>query len=127
VEDNPGDALLIREALAECGKNCIVTFADTTDAAKSLLNSQTFDLVVSDMGTRSEGGAHLIEAIRSNPRLATVPIVILSGSANSKPAYDAGANAFITKPMDLETYFAKIKALMHFWLEVVELPSKGGN
>lgn len=122
VEDNPGDALLIREAFAECGKNCQVTLAETAEAAKSFLKSQNFDLVISDMSMRSEEGTDLIQAIRSDARLKSVPVIVLSGSANSRPAYEAGANAFIAKSMDIEGFFTKIQALMHFWLEVVELP-----
>jgi CheY-like chemotaxis protein len=126
VEDNPGDAVLIREAFAECGKACSLTFAVDSRSAKDLLRSHTFDLVISDMGFRNEEGAEFIRAVRADPRLRSVPLIVLSGSPNPRVAYEAGANAFVAKSIDLETFFAKIKALMHFWVEVVELPRAPG-
>lgn len=122
VEDNPGDVVLIREAFAESGKACQLTFATEPREAKAALQSQSFDLVISDMGARNEEGAEFIRFIRSDERLRTLPIIVLSGVPSSKLAYEAGANAFIAKSMDMESFFDKIKALMHFWVEVVELP-----
>lgn len=126
VEDNPGDVVLIREAFAECGKPCCIVVADSSQKAKSLLGSQTFDLVISDMGFRAEEGADFIHSIRSNPRLRTLPIIVLSGSPNPKSAYEAGANAFVAKTLDVDSFFEKIRVLMHFWVEVVELPRSPG-
>jgi CheY-like chemotaxis protein len=122
VENNPRDVVLIREAFAECGKTCALTFVETSEAAKECLVSQSFDLVISDMGTRRDEGAEFIRAIRADERLKPVPIIVLSGSPDSRRAYDAGANVFIAKSMNMEEFFAKIKALMHFWVEIVELP-----
>jgi CheY-like chemotaxis protein len=122
VEDNPADVVLIREAFAECGKACDITVADSSERARELLETQNFDLLISDMGFRREEGADFIRSVRLHPRLKTLPIIVLSGSPDSRLAYEAGANAFIAKTMDLESFFEKIRALMHFWVEVVELP-----
>ncbi|MBV8895824.1 MAG: response regulator [Acidobacteriaceae bacterium] len=127
VEDNPGDVLLIREAFAECGRTCCITVADCSQQAKDLLNSQSFDMVISDMGFRAEEGADFIRSIRANPRLKTLPIIVLSGSPNPRPAYAAGANAFVAKTIDVDSFFEKIRVLMHFWMEVVELPRSSGT
>jgi CheY-like chemotaxis protein len=127
VEDNPGDVVLIREAFAECGKACALTFAEESRAARDILKSQTFDLIISDMGFRNEEGAEFIRAVRADPRLRTIPIIVLSGSPNPRLAYEAGANAFVAKSMDVDSFFAKIRALMHFWVEVVELPRVPGR
>lgn len=122
VEDNPGDAHLIREAFRECGHNCNLHFAETTVLAKERLQAGTFDLVLSDMGVRNGDTTDFIRGIRSDPRLKSLPIVVLSGSPNPRGAYEAGANAFIAKTMDMDQFFSKIAALMHFWIEVAELP-----
>jgi CheY-like chemotaxis protein len=122
IEDNAGDAGLIKEAFAACGKSCNLTFASNPQAGRDLLSTETFDLVVSDLGYASEDGADFIRHIRADSRLKSLPVVVLSGSANPQPAYEAGANAFVTKSVDLDSFNAKIKALMHFWVEVVELP-----
>ena len=123
VEDNPGDAHLIREAFRECGTNCLVEFAESTGEAKAILERKIFDLMLSDMGVRNGESADFIRSIRADERLKTMPIVVLSGSPDVQPAYAAGANAFIAKTMDMDQFFAKVRDLMHFWIEVAELPS----
>jgi CheY-like chemotaxis protein len=122
LEDDSGDAQLIQEAFADCGKACLLTFARDIQHAKQLLQSGTFDLVISDMGFRNEQGADLIRELRADPRLRSVPVIVISGSPDPRPAYEAGANAFVSKAPGNEGLFAKLKALMHFWMEVVELP-----
>lgn len=122
IEDNAGDAGLIKEAFADCGKSCNLTFAANTQAGRGLLSTENFDLVVWDLGYASEDGADFIQHIRADSRLKSLPVVVLSGSPNPRPAYEAGANAFVAKSVDLDSFSAKIKALMHFWVEVVELP-----
>ena len=122
VEDNPGDALLIQEALRECGHPCTLTFADSLQNARLVLQTHTFDLVLSDMGVRNGGSDEFIRSIRIGERSKSVPIVVLSGSFDPRPAYEAGANVFISKTMDMDEFFSKIKSLMHFWAKVAELP-----
>ncbi len=122
VEDNPGDAHLIREAFRECGHDCSLHFAETPAAAKQLLDTKVFDFMLSDMGLRVGESADLIRNIRRDSRMNTLPVIVLSGSPDPRPAYEAGANAFISKTMDMDQLFSKIQALMHFWVKVAELP-----
>ena len=122
VEDNPGDAHLIQEAFSECGKTCNLTFTNGFETAKEVLDSSAVDLVLSNMGVRNGESEAFIKGIRNNPRLKSVPIIVLSGSSNPRPAYEAGANAFISKTMDMDQFFTKIQALMRFWVDIAELP-----
>ena len=122
VEDNPGDAQLIQEAFVECGGFCHLTVTENHEQASKALEASAFDLILSDMGMRGDESEQFIRNIRSDPRLKTVPIIVLSGSMNPKPAYEAGANAFVSKALDVNEFFAKIRALMHFWVDVAELP-----
>lgn len=122
VEDNPGDAYLIREAFRECGYPCLLNFVETAQAARQALATQTFDLVLSDMGLRNGESADLIRMIRADDRLKVTPVIVLSGGVDPRPAYEAGANAFIAKTMDMDDFFSKIQALMYFWVRVAELP-----
>jgi CheY-like chemotaxis protein len=122
VEDNPGDASLIREAFTDCGKACHLHFAADTSAARTLLDAHHFDLVLSDVAFQNGEGSDFIKEIRSDSRLKTLPIIVLSNAPNARSAYEAGANAFVAKSADLSGFVSKIKALMHFWVDVVELP-----
>jgi CheY-like chemotaxis protein len=127
VEDNQEDAVLIREAFSDCGKACSLAFAKDTQQARNLLSSDNFDLVISDMGYRNDEGAEFIHAIRSDTRLKTLPIIVISRSLDSRVAYEAGANAFVAKSADTDGLSSKLRALMHFWMEVVELPRLPGT
>jgi|GEM_PF-1765542 len=121
VEDNEGDIRLIQEAFLDCGYCCQLTRADTMEAAKEMLRTKAFHLVLSDMGTNDER-LDLIRSIRSDNELKATPVVVLSGMCDSRAAYEAGANAFILKAANLDEFFGKIKALMHFWVDIAELP-----
>lgn len=122
VEDNPPDANLIHEAFRECGSACKLTLTETLEKAEEALRTTPFDLVLSDLHLQNGASEEFIRRIRSDSRLKSLPIIVLSGSSNPRPAYEAGANAFVSKSMDVDQFFAKIKALMHFWVDVAELP-----
>jgi CheY-like chemotaxis protein len=124
VEDNPGDVHLTREALRETCYRCEITIADDTTTARELLKTSHFDLVISDMGVPNGHTSEFIRAMRADEKTALIPVVVLSGSADPNPAYRSGANAYISKTMDMDVFFAKMKALMHFWIEVAELPDE---
>jgi DNA-binding response OmpR family regulator len=54
-----------------------------------------------------------------------VPIVVLSGSSASHDvvrAYDLHANAYVTKPLDLQEFIAALRAVEGFWLDLATLP-----
>jgi chemotaxis family two-component system response regulator Rcp1 len=122
VEDNPGDAVLIREAFKDCGHDCDLTFTDSLEDATRLLGNEHFHILVSDMGTRNGETTDFIASIRSNDRLRTMPVIALTGSPDPIPAYKAGVNAVIIKPLNVDELFEKIRSLMHFWVYTAELP-----
>jgi len=121
IEDNPADALLIREAFSECGYRCELTIAESPSRAEEVLASYKFHIVLCDCG-EGNGAARLIGAVRRHqPR---VPVVVLSGYPDPHPAYDAGANAFVRKAANLEDFFGRVRDIMHFWVAVAELPKR---
>jgi CheY-like chemotaxis protein len=122
VDDNEGDLRLIQEAFSECGYSCHLTCTDSINGAVQLLQARSFDLVVSDMGPRGEG-LEVIRMLRGDDRLRATPVIVLSGMIDPRPAYEAGANAFVSKGADLDTFFARVKGIMHFWVNVAELPA----
>ncbi len=121
VDDNDADLNLLREAFSECGQPCRLACVDSTDAAKRLFKTIPFDLVLSDMGADTDR-VELIQFIRGDDIRKSLPVVVVSGMCDSRPAYQAGANAFISKTTDVDQFFAKIKSLMDFWIHTAELP-----
>jgi hypothetical protein len=73
-------------------------------------------------------GIHLVLAeLKSNPRLASVPVVIVSGSDNPdeiRRAYELHASCYIRKPDDLEGFLRFIQISFDFWGSVVSFPPK---
>lgn len=113
-EDNSADARLVEEALRECTIRCEVVLASSHLDAKSRLAQEAFDLMLSDFGTDFELARKFLCSIRA--LVPTMPVVVLSGILDARAAYAAGANAFVRKDADVETYFAKIQNLVHFWM-----------
>ncbi|HEX3683418.1 MAG TPA: response regulator [Bryobacteraceae bacterium] len=119
IEDNPADVLLIEEAFSECGYRCELTFANSLSKAEGVIAEHKFHIVLCDCAER-EGAARVIGVIRRHqPR---VPVIVLSGYPDPHPAYDAGANAFVRKAANLDEFFRRVREIMHFWVEVAELP-----
>jgi two-component system, chemotaxis family, chemotaxis protein CheY len=122
VDDNEADLRLIQEAFSDCGHSCHLTCTNSIQDAVKILQAETFDLVLADMGPTCEG-LELVRVIRGDDRHRATPIIVLSGILDPLPAYAAGANAFVSKAADLDTFFARIRDVMHFWVNVAELPS----
>ena len=67
--------------------------------------------------------------IKGDPALRTIPVVALTTSsarADVDACYQAGANAFVTKPLDFDEFLTVLSALKDFWFSVVTLQIVGG-
>ena len=67
----------------------------------------------------------VLRAIKSDPRTATIPVVVLTASKEEKDlieSYHLGANSYIQKPVDIEKFREAIKQLGLYWLVVNVLP-----
>ena len=71
-------------------------------------------------------GREALEQIKLDPELRSIPIVILTTSAQEEDmvkGYDLGAASYITKPVTFEGLVALMSALGKYWVEFVELPT----
>jgi two-component system, chemotaxis family, response regulator Rcp1 len=134
IEDNPGDAILVEEALKD-GKILVnLTVVEDGEVAVKFLtkeapyaNSPKPDLVILDLNLPKMNGHQILEAIRAVDGLKQIPIVVLTTSnvdSDIKKAYELGATCFITKPFGFYNFIQAIKSIEHFWLNVVSLPQK---
>jgi chemotaxis family two-component system response regulator Rcp1 len=132
VDDNPGDAELTMEALQE-GRwvNNISVAKDGMEAIAFLNHAEGFqsaptpDLILLDLNLPKKNGFEVLQEIRQNPRLARIPVVILSSSQAERDVlrgYDLHANCFVSKPVDLEELLNVVKSIGAFWLAIVKLP-----
>jgi CheY-like chemotaxis protein len=119
VDDNPADLLLMKEAFAGAGlSHCHCdTARDGEEALRLLRSSQTarVDLVVIDLNLPKTPGAEVVRAIRRDPALAAIPIVVWSSSIIRREAEllnELGVECII-KPNRLEDYEEIGKRLDH--------------
>jgi len=129
VEDNPGDARLTLEALAE-GKvrNRLTVVADGIEALELLRRDGVTrpDVILLDLNLPKKDGREVLEEIKNDPELKQIPVVILTTSSADEDiirTYDSHANCYITKPVDFGQFIRVVRSIEDFWLNVVKLPS----
>jgi chemotaxis family two-component system response regulator Rcp1 len=134
VEDNEGDAHLTREALKRAKvRNRVHTTSDGVEAMQFLRREGTFadaprpDLILLDLNLPNMDGREVLEAIKADPTLRPIPIVVVTSSAAEQDilkSYDLNANCYVTKPVDLQQFLHVIGSVGDFWLDIVKLPPK---
>jgi CheY-like chemotaxis protein len=132
VEDNPSDVLLTQIAMKECKIANKLRVAADGEAALEILRNPTPehprpDLVLLDLNLPRMDGRELLLALKSDPSLRAIPVVVLTTSdaeVDVVRSYDLQANAFITKPLDMEQFFKVVKGIDEFWFGIVRLPSR---
>ena len=132
VEDNPGDVRLTLEALKE-GKvsNNLNVVADGVEALAFLRRQGKYteaprpDLILLDLNLPKLDGREVLMAIKSDPTLKVIPVVVLTTSQAEEDvlrAYHLNANCYVTKPVDLQQFNRIVQSIEDFWLTVVTLP-----
>ncbi len=119
VEDNPADAYLTKLALKRQGVSFAATVVDDGEPAIAYLKAEAPyegvslpDLVVLDLNLKCMDGLDVLRWIRAEPKLALIPVVVLSSSpADAQREAAAQANRYLEKPSSLDGYMALGKAL----------------
>ncbi len=84
--------------------------------ALKVLQSEAFDLVITDLEMPHLDGFHLLGCIRGAPRTAHLPVIILSGHedrASLERALSAGATSFLVKPLNWTAFRAHMTHILH--------------
>ncbi len=134
VEDNPGDARLIKEVLNEQKiYNSLFIVSDGVEAMNFLRNKGKYkdspkpDLIILDLNLPKKDGREVLADIKADDDLKRIPVVIMTISqaeADILKSYNLHANCYITKPIDLNQFIKVIKTIEEFWFSIVKLPSK---
>jgi CheY-like chemotaxis protein len=133
VEDDPGDALLIREAF-EFNKvhNNLNVVNDGEQALAYLRGEGEYaganrpDLVLLDLNLPRKDGREVLAEVKADETLRTIPIVVLTTSEAEEDvlkSYQLHANAYVTKPVDFERFVSIVRQIDDFFVSVVRLPS----
>src|SRR5262249_26385053 len=133
VEDNPADARLTREALAECKLKLNVHQARDGEEAMAFLrregrfrDTRPPDLILLDLQLPKKNGREVLADIKNDPELKAIPVVVLTSSKSEEDivrSYELHANCFVTKPLGLEEFQRVVAQIENFWFTIVKLPA----
>ncbi|OPY68639.1 MAG: Response regulator rcp1 [Syntrophorhabdaceae bacterium PtaU1.Bin034] len=134
IEDNPGDVTLIEEILKDSRtRNALHVARDGEQATKFLRRMDGYakaprpDVIVLDLNLPRKNGRELLQEIKSDPDLKSIPIVVLTSSESEEDitrSYELQANCYITKPVELAQFTRVVRSMADFWFTIVKLPSK---
>lgn len=131
VEDNLPDVRLTLEALKDAKvRNNLHVAHDGVEAMAFLRKEGEFkskprpDLILLDLNLPKMDGREVLTQIKADKNLEHIPVVILTTSQAEEDilrSYHLRANAFVTKPVDLDSFFKVVRSIEQFWLEIVRL------
>lgn len=101
VEDDP-DILRQVQFILERGGYAVGTARTGREAVIALMRDR-FDLVISDIMMPEMDGMELLDHLRRDPSLATLPVILLTAKTQDSDVmagYQAGADMYLTKPFD---------------------------
>jgi CheY-like chemotaxis protein len=130
IEDNPGDVRLIEECFRSRGIRYRMTHCDTIDAAIRIVTScgadgvPVPDLILLDYNLPRGDARSVLEAAGNNPALIHSRKAVITSSVAPKDQQDslnAGADAFIYKPADLDSFLGNVGSKIVELLEIKPL------
>lgn len=132
VEDNPGDAVLTREALKD-GKlkvnlHHVLDGQEAIDFLEKIAPHEyapTPDIILLDLNMPRIDGRDFLKLVKVDQRFSRIPVVVLTTSKAHDDiiaSYDLQAACFVSKPVDFDKFQQIVEKLSDFWFTVVKLP-----
>jgi CheY-like chemotaxis protein len=132
VEDDDGDALIIREAFEYYKiRNRLHVVTDGEAALRFLRNEPPYEeaprpgLILLDVNLPRRDGLTVLAELKADPDLLVLPVVMLTSSRAEEDilrSYTLHANAYVSKPVDFEHFIEAIRQIDDFFLTLVRLP-----
>ena len=134
VEDDEGDELMTREAFEDNEiRNSLNVVRDGAEALDFLYRRGAHteavrpDLILLDLNLPKYDGRQVLERIKNDPDLSTIPVVVLTTSSAQEDivrSYQLHANAYVTKPVDLDQFMKAVRQIDDFFVTLVRLPGR---
>ena len=134
VEDDPNDVELTLTALGEYNLvNEVVVTRDGQQALDYLYiqgqyagrSPENPAVMLLDLKLPKISGLEILQKIKADDRLKTIPVVVLTSSNEEKDvmrSYSLGVNAYVVKPVEFHEFVNAVKELGAFWAIVNEPP-----
>jgi CheY-like chemotaxis protein len=133
VEDDPGDVVIAREALAAGRLSTdLHVVHDGVEAMSYLRRANGYadatrpDLILLDLNLPRKSGHEVLAEVKQDPELRRIPVVVLTTSQAREDvvrSYDLHASVHVSKPVDFDRYTEIVKQIDHFFSHVAELPT----
>ena len=133
IEDSPGDVLLTRQAFSDSKVSVRLHVASDGVEAMAFLRHEGEhagaprpDFIILDLNLPKMDGREVLAVIKEDPGLRMIPTVVLTTSedeADILQSYQLQANAYLSKPVQLEAFEKLVGSISNFWLTQVRLPS----
>ena len=133
VEDDPGDVLIAREAMAAGQlETTLEVVTDGVDAIAYLRRENGFkdarrpDLILLDLNLPRMSGHEVLAEVKNDPLLRRIPVVVLTTSQTHEDiarSYELHASVHVSKPVDFDEFTGVVKQIDDFFGNVAELPN----
>ena len=134
VDDSDADVHLTSTALRDARiANEIHVVGDGEQAMAFLEHQGTYanaprpDLILLDLNLPKKDGFQVLEELKADPQLRTIPVIVVSGSDRQSDitrAYDLQIAAYLVKPVNVDEYFSAIRAVKELWFHSVSSPPR---
>lgn len=135
IEDSPEDYEACVAALTQDNNvaNPVIWCETGEDALDYLRKTGAYEgadhelpgIVLLDLNLPGLDGRDVLATIKSDPATRKLPIVVMTSSddpADIDRCYDAGANSYVVKPVDLDGFLHAVARLRDYWFQIVVLP-----
>jgi len=140
VDDDPADQFLVQEAIKVANLQYNLRLVSDGDEALEYLHHRGRyadrykaprpDLILLDLNMPRFSGRQVAQAIKSDPTLKNIPIVVLTTSTQEEDVddlYGMGVNSYMQKPLNFDDFTAALRDLSAYWLERAVLPANRGK
>ncbi|GAA4949319.1 response regulator [Actinoplanes utahensis] len=137
VEDDLADLALMENAFTEhMAPTVLHHVADGAEAILFLRRAEPYagvprpDLILLDLNMPRVDGRQVLSAIKADPGLKAIPVVVFTTSstpADILSSYRSHANAYVTKPLDLDDFERVVAEIRNFYGSTVRLPRRAAD
>ncbi len=134
VDDDPGDVLMIEEALEDSDVEKVIDVVNDGQEAMEFLrregrhgDAQRPDVILLDLNMPRMDGRQVLGAVKQDEDLRSIPVVVLTTSnadTDIVGSYTLQANAYVTKPIDLDDFNDVVHRIDEFFGRVAVLPKR---
>lgn len=129
VDDDDLDLMFIRRALENVFDNAVIATKTSGEDALSSVRTARQDtdrpeLIMLDLNMPGMPGMEVLDNLKRDRELCHVPVIICSTTTDPtevRKCYEAGANAFMSKPASVDGYNHMVKCLRDFWFDAAIL------